>query len=74
MHNGNGQMKGVINLQRRFVSYNRKNLTRWTRGFCLENIITCLEKYLEVSGMKNVLAEIKIVDSVAANSAVEESC
>ena len=35
MHNGNGQMKGVINLQRRFVSYNRKNLTRWTRWFLL---------------------------------------
>ena len=40
----------------------------------MENIITCIEKYLELSGMKNVLAEIKIVDSVAANSAVEESC
>ena len=33
MHNGNGQMKEVINLQRKFVSYNRKNLTRWTQWF-----------------------------------------
>ena len=40
----------------------------------MENIITCLEKYLEVSRMKNLLAELKIVDSIAANSAVEESC
>ena len=40
----------------------------------MENIITRLEKYLEVSGMKKVLAEIKIVDSIAANSAVEKSC
>ena len=40
----------------------------------MENIVTCLEEYLEVSGKKNVLAEIKIVDSIAADSALEESC
>ena len=40
----------------------------------MENtIICCLEKYLELSGMKNVLAEIKIVVSLAANFAVKGS-
>ena len=33
IHYGNGQMKGVISLQKRFISYNRKKLTRWTRWF-----------------------------------------
>ena len=43
-------------------------------GFCMGNIICCQEKYLEVSGMKSVLAEIKIVGSIAANSAVKRNC
>ena len=33
IHYGNGQMKGVISLQKRFISYNWKKLTRWTRWF-----------------------------------------
>ena len=33
IHYGNGQMKGVISLQKRFISYNRKKLTRWTWWF-----------------------------------------
>ena len=41
----------------------------------MENIIICcLEKYLDISGMKSVIAEIKIVGSIAANSAVKRSC
>ena len=40
----------------------------------MENIICCLEKYLEVTGMKSVLAEIKIVGSIAANSTVKRNC
>ena len=41
----------------------------------MENIIICcLEKYLEVSGMKSAPAEIKIVSSVSTNSAVKGSC
>ena len=33
MHYGNGQMKEVISLQKRFISYNQKKLTRWMRWF-----------------------------------------
>ena len=33
IHYGNDQMKGVISLQKRFISYNWKKLTRWTRLF-----------------------------------------
>ena len=41
----------------------------------MENtIICCLQHYLEVSGMKNVLAEITIVGYIAANSVVKGSC
>ena len=38
----------------------------------MENITNCcLEKYLEISGMKDVLAEKKIAGAIVVNSAVE---
>ena len=40
----------------------------------MENIIICcLEKYLEVGRMKDVLAEKKIVTSIFVNSTIEGS-
>ena len=70
------QIKGFNNLHSRFTTCNWKKskYILWHDGSDMENfIISCQAKFLEASGIIDVLDEKKVVGSNVENSVVEGS-